>query len=191
MLYGYFDTKGKTFRKYTRVSTHATIVKPENLSIGDNVWIGHFTVLDASQGLQIDDGVQIAGWSGVLTHGSQDAIRLLGPRFVHIPHTERGGYKRGSVHIGRYTFLGAGTIVLPGVNIGKGCLIGACSLVTHDIPDFSIARGQPAKVVGSTIDIDAKHFLEEDFSETYYDKEALEKVIEKVMELKLQNKKER
>lgn len=51
------------------------------------------------------------------------------------------------VEIGDGTFLGFGSIVLPNVRIGRGCVIGALSVVTHDIPDYSVAAGAPAKVL--------------------------------------------
>lgn len=53
----------------------------------------------------------------------------------------------GNVSIGEGTLLGAGSIVLPEVSIGKWCVIGAGSVVTKDIPDFSIALGNPALIV--------------------------------------------
>lgn len=53
------------------------------------------------------------------------------------------------VEIGDGTFLGFGSVVLPNVRIGKGCVIGANSVVTRDIPDYSVAAGAPAKVLRS------------------------------------------
>lgn len=52
------------------------------------------------------------------------------------------------VSIGRDTWIGGGVTILAGVSIGRGCTIGAGSIVTRDVPDFSIAVGSPAKVVG-------------------------------------------
>ena len=101
------------------------------------------------------------------------AVRLLGKQFVHIPNTERKGYTRGKVSIGAFTFIGAGSVILPGVEIGKGCLIGTGTLVTKSVPDYSIVVGSPGQVKGSTIDFDKKSFDHHDFSETYYDSEAL------------------
>jgi hypothetical protein len=49
---------------HTRISNHSQIVSPERLDIGDHVYIGHFSVLDASGGLHIGEGCQIAGFSG-------------------------------------------------------------------------------------------------------------------------------
>jgi acetyltransferase-like isoleucine patch superfamily enzyme len=51
------------------------------------------------------------------------------------------------VVIGDGSWLGHGAVVLPGVTIGKHVVIGANSVVTKDIPDFSVAVGSPAKVI--------------------------------------------
>lgn len=53
----------------------------------------------------------------------------------------------GNVSIGEGTWIGAGTTILPGVNIGKWCTIGAGSVVTKDIPDFSLAVGNRCKII--------------------------------------------
>ena len=58
-------------------------------------------------------------------------------------------YKTGEIHIGGGCSTGTGTLIMPGVSIGEGAIIGAGSLVTHNIPAWSIAVGRPAKVVKS------------------------------------------
>jgi len=64
--------------------------------------------------------------------------------FVHIsPHAALCG----NVSVGEGTWIGAGTIVIPGVKIGSWCIIGAGSVVTKDIPDRVLAFGNPCKVV--------------------------------------------
>jgi len=182
MVYGYSDPATGAFRKYTRISSSAVILERKNLSIGDYVWVGHFSMLDASEGLEIGEGCQLAAWIGVFTHGSQDSIRLLGPRFAHVHSTLRDGYTRGAVSIGKYTFIGAGSVILPGVTIGKGCLVGAGALVTRSVPDYSIVMGYPAKVVGTTLETDARFFSKRDYSETYYDEEALVRIRERLFD---------
>ena len=174
MIYGVIDPKTNIYRKYTRLSSTTAIMNRQNLSLGDHVWIWHHSIIDATEGLTIQEGCQIGAWVGIFTHGSENAIRLLGSRFVHIPNAERKGYTRGSVKIGAYTFIGAGSVILPRVTIGKGCLIGAGSLVIKDVPDYSIVIGSPGSIKGSTLEQDKKFFKEFDFTETYYDKEALE-----------------
>jgi len=178
MIYGYRDHPTQNFRKFTRISSTAVIMSPEKLRIADHVWIWHHSIIDATEGIAIDEGVQVGAWVGIFTHGSESAIRLLGSQFVDIPNTERAGYTRGGVRIGKYTFIGAGSKILPGVSIGKGCLVAAGSIVNKDVPDFAIVRGQPAKVVGSTVDLDRRFFKTKDFSATYYDEQALQKVLE-------------
>lgn len=59
--------------------------------------------------------------------------------------------KIGRVNIGNNVFIGAESVVLPGVTIGDNVVIGANSTVTHDIPSNSVAVGSPARVI-STLD---------------------------------------
>jgi lipopolysaccharide O-acetyltransferase len=51
------------------------------------------------------------------------------------------------VHIGRNVWLGEQVCILPGVTIGDGVIVGANSVVTHDIPSNSIAAGNPARLI--------------------------------------------
>lgn len=61
------------------------------------------------------------------------------------------GYTRlGRIKIGDHVFLGANATVLPGVTIGNGAVIGAGSVVTHDVPAGAVAVGVPARVIGTT-----------------------------------------
>jgi acetyltransferase-like isoleucine patch superfamily enzyme len=180
MVYGYYDLASRSFRKYTRISSSATIMNRRALAVGDHVWVWHYSILDATAGLVIEEGCQIGVWVGIFTHGSERSIRLLGREFVHIPNAQRKGYTRASVRIGAYTFVGAGSVVLPGVSIGKGCLIGSGSLITRDVPDYSIVTGQPGKVVGSTVELDETMFCDYDYSATYYDPQALLKIQRKL-----------
>ena len=184
MVYGMVDPKTKEFRKYTRISSSAVIMSRENLSLGEYIWVWHYSILDATEGLNIGEGSQIGAWVGIFTHGSENAIRLLGPHFVHVPNAKRKGYTRGSVNIGAYTFIGAGSMILPGVTIGKGCLIGSGTIVVKDIPDYSIVIGSPGQIKGSTLDQDEKFFNKFDFSDTYYDHNALEIIRNKLDEIK-------
>lgn len=79
---------------------------------------------------------------------------ILAPR-VHILAHDAGtypflGYTRiANVEIGNQVFIGAGTIVLPGVTIGDRVVIGAGSIVSRDIPTNSVAVGQPARVIAA------------------------------------------
>lgn len=64
------------------------------------------------------------------------------------------------ISIGRNSFIGARSSLLPGTTIGENVLIGACSVVKGNIPDNSIVIGNPAKIVGKTNEwIDKKMIL--------------------------------
>lgn len=60
------------------------------------------------------------------------------------------------VTIGDDCWIGGNVVILPGVAIGKGCTIGAGSVVTKDIPDYSVAIGSPAKVVKKVKPVEEK-----------------------------------
>jgi acetyltransferase-like isoleucine patch superfamily enzyme len=53
----------------------------------------------------------------------------------------------GPIEIGEDCWLGGNVIVLPGVTIGRGCTVGAGSVVTKDIPAFHVAVGNPARII--------------------------------------------
>ena len=97
-------------------------------------------ILDPSHCWLIDigDNVTIAPRVHVLCHDASTKGFL-------------GYTKIGRVNIGSNVFIGAETVILPGVSIGSDVVIGANSTVTHDIPDNSVAVGSPAKVI-STLD---------------------------------------
>jgi acetyltransferase-like isoleucine patch superfamily enzyme len=189
MLYGYKDPASKRFRKFVRISSTVTVVEKQHFSIGDHVWIWHHSILDASGGLEIGEGCQIGAWVGIFTHGSNNALRVLGRRFVEIPHAQREGYVRGPVKIGAYTFVASGVMILPGVTIGKGCIIGPNSIVMSDVPDFSVIATPPGRAVGNTLRTDAALLEKVDFSETYYAPELLPKLRQMIEEARSADKK--
>ncbi|WP_305037222.1 DapH/DapD/GlmU-related protein [Kineococcus sp. TRM81007] len=59
--------------------------------------------------------------------------------------------KKTHTRIGRHCFVGAGSIVLPGVTIGDGSIVAAGAVVTKDVPPASIVAGSPARVIRSDI----------------------------------------
>ena len=59
----------------------------------------------------------------------------------------KGVIKYGKINVGAHTFIGARTIIMPGVTIGERCVIGAGSVVTRSIPANSFAAGNPCRVI--------------------------------------------
>lgn len=66
---------------------------------------------------------------------------------IALPISQQGINRIAPVTIGRETWLGENVVVLPGVTIGKHCVIGANSVVNRSIPAFSVAVGSPARVI--------------------------------------------
>lgn len=144
--------------KRTRVSNTVSLSGYENFHIEDNVYIGHYNFIDASNHLTIEEGCQITNFVSILTHSSHVAIRLYGKQYNKVGPMK--AYGTGPVKIGKYTFIGPHSIIMPNTTIGKGSLISAYSYVKGDFPDFSIIAGNPAKIVGDTREMD-KAYLEE------------------------------
>lgn len=173
MSYGYFNGPTGAFQKYTRVSSSAKLIHKNEIDLGNHVWIGHYCLVDGTGSVSIGEGVQISSHSAIYSHSSQDAIRLLGRNFIKIKAMERPGYKLKPVKIGVYTFVGTSCVILPGTTIGKGCLIGAGSLVSGNIPDYAIAVGNPVEIIGDTRERDKNRFSDQLDLETYYDPERI------------------
>lgn len=68
---------------------------------------------------------------------------------------------KGCIEIGNDVWIGAHSVVLSGVKIGDGAIIAANSVVTKDIPEYSIAAGVPAKVIGQRFDEDKQKKIKE------------------------------
>lgn len=180
MVYGYYSHFDKKFKRNTRISSSSIILNKENLNIGDNVWIWHYTILDASNKITIGEGCQIGAWVGIFTHSSHISIRLYGGNsYIETEKSDRIGYLKGAVSIGDNTFIGAKASIMPNVSIGKGCLIAAGALVNKSIPDFSIVVGNPGVIKGSTIDLDKKFFSEEFVLKNYFDKKTIDVFLSK------------
>lgn len=66
---------------------------------------------------------------------------------THFKDSETGGFILGDVYIGDETFVGLNTFIVKPVTIGSNCIIGAGSIVTKDIPDNTVAAGNPCRVI--------------------------------------------
>lgn len=155
MVPGFRSADG-TWRPRTRYSSSTYFAHKKKIMMGDYVFIGPFSFLDGSNGLEIGEGCQIGFWTTLVTHSSHYSIRLYGREYSG---GEMIGYVKGPLKIGAYTFVGPHSVLMPNTTIGKGSIVSAFSMVQGNFPDFSIIAGNPAKVVGDTRKLD-KRFLE-------------------------------
>lgn len=167
MISGYMDSSGE-WRPKTRISDTAFFYHQENIKISNNVFVGHYTIIDGTGGLEIGEGTQLAAWAGIFTHSSHIAIRIYGKHYQDVPESEKQGYAIKNVIIGKYVFIGARALVLPGVSIGDGALVEAGSIVRKDVNAFDIVSGNPAEVVGDTRKMD-KPYLEDPNIKSWYE----------------------
>lgn len=95
----------------------------------------------------------------LITIGDNVTMSLRVTVLAHDASTKKilGYTKIGQVHIGNNVFLGANVTILPGVTIGDYAIIGAKSVVTHDIPAGTVAAGTPAKVICNLDDYRTKY----------------------------------
>ncbi len=76
------------------------------------------------------------------------------------PDSRNSLYEYGiDVTIGDNVWIGGNVVIMPGVNIGSNCVIGAGSVVTKDIPDWSVAAGNPCRVLRKITDEDKKYYF--------------------------------
>lgn len=91
--------------------------------------------------IEIGNGVAITTGVMILCHQRDLSQYKPGMYAMHCP------FKEGKVVIKDGAHIGIGAIIMPGVTIGEGAVIGAGSVVTKDIPPYSVAVGVPAKVI--------------------------------------------
>ena len=109
-------------------------LRARGAAIGENVYIGTRKI-DMGHAFLIEIGNRVTiSDARILTHDGSTKREL-------------GRSRVGRVVIGDDVFVGADAILLPGVKVGSKVIIGAGAVVTHDIPDNSVAVGSPARVV--------------------------------------------
>jgi len=137
------------------------VFHPENIEIGDDVYVGHATMLKGyHKGLMtIGDGTWIG--QGCFLHSAADLTigRAVGigpkvtiltseheakDRRLPVPHTP---IEFAPVTLEDGCDIGAGSIILPGVTIGRGAIVGAGAVVTRDVEPLTVVAGVPARVL--------------------------------------------
>lgn len=126
----------------------------EQVLLEPDVWITGSGRVEIGEGTILNRGVMLAA----AEHVSIGAHCMVANGCVvtdsdHVtddptrPATWQGFTSKGPTTVGDHTWLGAHAVVTSGVTIGERCIIGAGAVVTHDVPDWSVAVGVPARVV--------------------------------------------
>ena len=112
-----------------------------NVTVGDHTWIGPFTVLDGSGGLDIGAYCSISAGVHIYSHNT-------------VKWAVSGGkapYERRPVQIGNCCFIGPHTVIRDGVTLGDHVVVGAHSFINKDVPARCIVAGSPARVIGRVL----------------------------------------
>lgn len=139
------------------------IFHPENVEIGDDVYVGHQTILKgyyvgrmrigsgtwigqqcffhSAGGLEIGRDVGVGPGVRILT--SSHRLDQVDRPILH------SDIESAPVTVEDGADLGVGAILLPGVRVGRGAQVGAGSVVTADVPALGIAAGVPARIIGT------------------------------------------
>jgi len=140
---------------------HVLVFHPENISLGDNIYIGHQTILKGyyKGELCIGDGTWIGQQCFFHSAGGIDIGKNVGVgpgvKIITSVHSEEGIHKPilhnslifKKVIIEDDVSIGVGSVILPGVRIGKGSIVGAGAVVTVDVEPYHVVAGIPAKII--------------------------------------------
>lgn len=129
----------------------SSIWAPTELAIEDGVYIGKNCTVEVDG--RIGRGALIANAVGIVGRRDHD-MRAVGVPVRYTPwvgdspepsHSDR-------VLVGEDVWIGYGAIILGGVSVGRGAIVGAGAVVTHDVPAYAIVVGSPATRIGSRFD---------------------------------------
>ena len=134
-----------------------------NIEVGKNFFANYnCTMLDVAK-ITIGENCFMASNVAIYTAGHP----------IH-PDSRNSMYEYGiPVTIGDNVWIGGNTVICPGVTIGSNCVIGAGSVVTKYIPDWSVAAGNPCRVIRKITDEDKRYY----FKKIPFDDEAWEDIV--------------
>ena len=159
-----FDAVGKIVKELLGKSEGAFINPPFYCDYGSHIEVGknffanyNCTIIDVAR-VTIGDNCQMAPNVAIYTAGHP----------LH-PVARNSQYEYGiGVSIGDNVWIGGNTVILPGVHIGSNVVVGAGSVVTKDIPDWSLAAGNPCRVIRQITGEDKRYY----YKDRKFDEEA-------------------
>lgn len=137
------------------------VFHPQQIEIGDQVYIGHYTILKGyhKNRMVIGSGAWIGQQCFLHSAGGIEIGRNVGigpgVRIITSLHAEEGRHlailhsriELAAVTIEDDSDIGVGALILPGVTVGRGAQVGAGAVVTRDVPPYAVVAGVPARVL--------------------------------------------
>ena len=134
---------GNVFENDLQLTAWENNDKIPAFSIGNNCLFRRGCHISIANGLTIGDNL-LTGTNVLITHNDHGSSHY---EVLQLPPLKRGIVSKGPIVIGKNVWLGNNVCVMPRVTIGDGAIVGANSVITHDIPAYTIAAGIPAQVV--------------------------------------------
>lgn len=137
-----------------------------HIEVGKNFFANYnCTILDVAK-VKIGDNCQLAPNVAIYTAGHP----------IH-PTSRNSAYEYGKeIIIGDNVWIGGNTVICPGIHIGNNVVIGAGSVVTKDIPDWTVAAGNPCRIIRKITDSDKRKL----FGNEEFDEEAWNDIVSKM-----------
>ena len=128
-------------RNFPHHAMRVKLLRSAGYTLGNDVFIGEeILIIDelSDRGmLMIGDRAAVSSRTTFVTVSYPNEAQIC----TQLPET------RGPIVIGADAWLGAGCIILPAIQIGRGAVVGAGAVVTADVPDFTIVGGVPARFI--------------------------------------------
>ena len=147
MIHPLSDVKSKNIGEGTNIWQFCVVFP--NAKIGNNCNICANVIIEnevrVGNNVTVKSGVQL--WDGITV---EDNV-FIGPNATftndRFPRSKNPDWIKKGIHLKKGCSVGANSTVLPGITIGENAMVGAGSVVTHDIPDNEIWAGNPARFI--------------------------------------------